>query len=134
MNPNDAELVDVFTRQVGGAVSDESLPVDEDFEVVAEVEAGQALFNLGAQFTTNIVIRDITANDDIPADPAAGFSGQTSSADWPTQAHTFVYTVAVAGLAGRENHICEVQSFLTVGIGTPNVSFATSPMFILRAP
>jgi len=132
MNANDAAVVSVYTRRVGSAIADEILAVNEDFEVVVEVEAGQALFNLGAHFETDIIVRDISDNNDIQATPA-GFSGNTSSADWPTQAHEFVYTVAAADLAGRENDICEVQSYLTIGAAAPNVSFETSPKFILRA-
>ena len=116
MNANDAAVVNVFTRRVSGAIADEIL---------------SALFNMGADFDTNIIVRDITANDDITATPA-GFSGSTDSADWPNQPQEFVYTVSAANLTGRENHICEVLAYLQVGVSSPNVSFETSPKIILR--
>lgn len=133
MGPNDAELVRVFTREVGAAIADVTFPVVDDFEVVVEVEAGSAIFGGGTQYETGIVLRDKTAGSVIPTTPAGfgpeGMDG--AGANWLNQANQFVYTVAATDLAGRENHICEVLAFLKVRVTDPDVSFATSPYFII---
>lgn len=133
MGPNDAELVRVFTREVDAAIADVTFPVTEDFQVVVEVEAGSAIFGGGTQYETGIVLRDKTTGSVIPTTPASfgpeGMDG--AGANWPSQANQFVYRVAAADLAGRENHICEVLAFLKVRVTDPDVSFATSPYFII---
>ena len=134
MGPNDTELVRVFTANTGATIGDVTFPVNADFEVRVDAEAGSAIFASGAAFQTNIVLRDITANNDIPFAPAAGFSGGLNSAAFATAAKTFTYTVAAAGLAGRENHICEARAFLNVGVTNQDSSFALSPTFLLTAP
>jgi hypothetical protein len=134
MGPNDTELVRVYTREAGRTIADLTLPVTADGEVVVQAEAGSAIHSTGAQFDTNIVVRDLTANDVIAANPAAGFSGQMKKAAWPNLDQEFVYTIPAANLTGRENHLCQVITFLTVGIG-PNqdASFAESALFIVTA-
>jgi hypothetical protein len=134
MGPNDAEVVRVFTQRAGATIADVTFPVNADFTVVAEAEAGSALHGSGAQFSTNIVVRDITANTNIPHAPAAGFSGGLASAQWPNFDQTFRYTVASADLAGREDHLCQVLTYLTAGVNNPDTSFAVSNLFLLTAP
>jgi hypothetical protein len=129
--PNDADVVRVFTNEVGEAFADVALPVNADFEVTVEAEAGSALLAGGDQFETNIVVQDITANNNIPSAPAAGFSGQIGSAAWPNANQTFRYRVAAADLAGRENHVCQALAWLAVGLNNQDVSFVQSANFIL---
>lgn len=126
--PMDAELVRVFTREAGGTIGDETLSVAADFEVAVEAEAGSAVHGAGTQYETNVVVRDITKNDNIAATPAAGAAGSTGDAAWPSQAQTFTFKVAKAGLTGRENHICQALAYLRVG---QDSSFAPSALFIL---
>ncbi|MDX1522733.1 MAG: hypothetical protein R3264_13985 [Anaerolineae bacterium] len=147
MGPNDAELVRVFTREVGGAIADVTFPVADDFEVVVEVEAGSAIFGGGTQYETGIVVRDKMAGDTIQATPQlasgagvpanpAGFGPEGmagAGTEWLSQANQFVYKVEAAALGGRENHICEVMAFLKVRVTDPDVSFAISPHFIITA-
>jgi hypothetical protein len=132
---NDAELVRVFTRRVGGAVGDVSFPSNADFQVVVEAEAGSALHGSGAQFLTNIVVRDITDNVNIASAPAVGFSGSMGGADWPNLDATFVFTVAAADLgAAKENDVCQVVAFVKAGVVNPDTTFALSPYFMITAP
>jgi hypothetical protein len=132
MGPNDVDLTRVFTREPGTTVADSSIRVATGLEIVVEAEAGTALFGTGAQFFTNIVVRDITANNNIAATPGGGFGpAAMSSAAWPAVDHQFVYSVSAASLAGRQDHICEVLAFLKVGTINPDVEFATSTLFIL---
>jgi len=134
MGPNDTELVRVYTREPGDTVADLTLPITANGEVVIEAEAGSTIHGTGAQFETNVVVRDLTANSVIATTPAAGFNGQLNTAAWPAFNQQFVFTIPTANLAGRANHCCQVLAFVTVGIG-PNqdVSFAESPVFILTA-
>lgn len=134
MGPNDAEMVRVWTRDPAvPTIADVTLPVATNFEVVVECEAGTALHGSGAQFSTNIVIRDITANNNIAANPAAGFSGAMATAAWQNYAKQFVYTLPAANLAGRQNHVCQVLAYLQVGVVNPDVSFASSPLLIITS-
>ena len=135
MGPNDAELVRVWTREVGGTIGDETFPHNAAFEVVVEAEAGLAIFNSGAQFQTGLVVRDLYDNTFITVGPPNSFNGSLNSPAWATRAKQFVYTVPAASLGNaRLNHVCEVVAHLVIGVATPDVSFAVSPMFIITAP
>ena len=131
MSPNDVELVRVYTKEIGGKISDTTLPVSSDFEVIVAAEAGSTIHSRGAQFLTNILVRDLSANDIIPAIPAQALSGAMSSSAWPELYRALQYKVNKADLAGRENHVCQVIAFLNVGVNDPDVSFALSPFSIL---
>jgi hypothetical protein len=130
----DTELVRVFTNEVGEAFADLAFAVNQNFEVTVEGEAGSSPLAQGVQFNTNIVVQDVTANNNIPANPAAGFSGQIGSAAWPNANQKFTYTVNSADLAGRENHLCQVIAWLTTGLNNQDVSFSTSPYFLITNP
>ena len=67
MSPNDVELVRVYPKETGGKISDTTLPISSGFEVIVEAEAGSAIHSSGAQFLTNILVRDLSANGKIPA-------------------------------------------------------------------
>ena len=131
MGPNDAELVRVFTANPGDTIADITFPITADFQVRVDAEAGSAIFSTGAAFQTGLVLRDITANNDIPFTAAGAVSGSLNSAAWLAKAQTFVYTVATGDLAGRANHICEARSFLGVGVNNQDSSFVASPPFLL---
>ena len=131
MSPNDVELVRVYTKEIGGKISDTTLPVSSGFEVIVEAEAGSAIHSSGAQFLMNILVRDLSANDIIPATPTQAVSGAMSSSAWPELYRALQYKVNKADLTGRENHVCQVIAFLNVGVNNPDVSFAVSPFSIL---
>jgi hypothetical protein len=131
MSPNDVELVRVYTKELGGKISDTTLAVSSGFEVIVEAEAGSAIHSSGAQFLTNILVRDLSANDIIPATPTQAVSGAMSSSAWPELYRALQYKVNKADLTGRENHVCQVIAFLNVGVNNPDVSFAVSPFSIL---
>jgi hypothetical protein len=131
MSPNDVELVRVYTKEPGGKISDTTLPVSSGFEVIVEAEAGSAIHSNGAQFLTNILVKDLSANDIIPATPTQPGSGVMSSSAWPELYRAIEYKVNTADLTGRENHVCQIIAFLNVGVTNPDVSFAVSPFSIL---
>ncbi len=140
---NDFDLVRVFTRAVGGATAETALPFNANFEVVIEVEAGQALLNGGGQFAVALVVRDLTtgANFAVTATPSGtaqtpnvGAPANLASAAWPIQAVQFVYTTQNPPGAATENDFCEALASIRVGVNNPDVEFATSPLFILIRP
>ncbi len=139
---NDFDLVRVFTRAVGGTTAETALPFNANFEVVLEVEAGQALLNSGAQFSTGLVVRDLTTGANFAAGatpsataatPAIGVNANLASPAWPIQAVQFVYTVNAPG-AATENDFFEVLASVRVGVNNPDVEFASSPLFIMIRP
>ena len=145
MHPNDAKLANVYTREEKTTISDRSFSVAHPFEIILEVEAGSTIFNDGVSYHIGFVLQDLTANTtNIPLEPttgpwsaqvgpAVGFAGSMGTGPWSAQASKFLYTVAAADLANRVDHICQVVAFLRVGSGRePNVSFASSPLFLLH--
>ena len=131
---NATEMTRVFTNEVGEAFADLAFTVNKNFEVTVEAEAGSAILEGGLQFNTNIVVQDVSANNNIPANPAAGVSGQVGGPKWPNSNQKFTYTVNSADLAGRENHLCQVVAWLTIGLKNQDISFSTSPYFVLTNP
>ena len=137
---NDFDLVRVFTRAVGGATAETALPFNANFEVVLEVEAGQALLATGAQFAVGLVVRDLTTGANFAAIPSTGSNtpavtanANLSSTAWPVQNVQFLYTVNAPG-AATENDFFEALASVRVGVNNPDVEFATSPLFIMIRP
>ncbi|NJP92028.1 hypothetical protein HCN51_21620 [Nonomuraea sp. FMUSA5-5] len=131
MGPNDAELVQVYTRNVGKTIADVTFSSTADFEVVVEVEAGDAMFSAGAEYTVDIVVRDLTANDTIPFTPGR-IKDNLGKPTWPKEDNAFVFTVQAANLASRKGHLCEVHGYLLVGIRNFDSSFARSRTFLIQ--
>lgn len=135
MGPNDAQLVRVFTREAGGAVSDTTAASGSDFEIVVEAEAGLALHSYGGQYEIGIVVRDLTTSTSIHTDTLKDLFGK---ANWPVGklAKQFVFTLPATKLTdAMSTHILEVIGYLKVGgVGTlpADVSFEKSPMFIIE--
>jgi hypothetical protein len=140
VGPNDVELVRVFSKEKSADIADITFAIDDDFDLVVEAEAGEAIHSAGAQFRLFLVLRDVTLNDNVlPVNPKAGTNtppletpaNMTSSA-WPSQPRKFEYTVRAAAVAGRANHVCQAIAFLTVGAaGKRDASFGKSPYFML---
>ena len=145
MYPDDAQLSRVFTRDVGGPVEDQTFAISADFEVVVEVEAGSTIFGNLATYGIGVAVIDysfdataiqnITPNTGVPPNAFVGFQGPSAmgSPPWATQAAQIVFTVHAADLAGRVDHMCQAYAVLRAGGGAePQVSFATSPFFLLH--
>ncbi|MCZ6900829.1 MAG: hypothetical protein O7F74_11380 [Bacteroidetes bacterium] len=133
MGPNDAELLRVYTREVGGTIGDISIPFNEDIEIVVEVEAGSAIFDSRAQFKVGVIVRDLSDNTIIPT--AGEISGALGDEGWETESPQFTFTISSTNLgAAKENHVCEVITYSLIGIATGDASFARSPLFIITAP
>ncbi|QYC38394.1 hypothetical protein Nocox_03830 [Nonomuraea coxensis DSM 45129] len=131
MGPNDAELIQVYTRGLGKTIADVTFDSSTDFEVVVETEAGTALFGLGGAFTVDIVVRDLTANDNIPYTPGP-IKDTLGKPTWPAEGNSFVFRVRSADLATRKGHLCEVHAYLLVGISNFDSSFGRSRTFLIQ--
>jgi len=135
MGPNDAQLVRVFTREAGGAISDETAKSGSAFEIVVEAEAGYALHSTGGKYDFGIVVRNLTTSSSIHTDTLSGLFGD---ANWPADklANQFVFTLPAAMVtAALAKNIFEVIAYLMVGgvgAGSPDASFAKSAMFIVH--
>lgn len=144
MFPDDAQLSRVFTRDVGDVVEDQTFSIASDFEVVVEVEAGSTIFSLPASYSISVAVIDYSLDataiqnitpQGVPPNVFVGFlAGFTNAVPWATQAAKIAFTVHTADLAGRADHQCQAYASLRVGGGAePQVSFATSPFFLLHA-
>jgi hypothetical protein len=131
MGPNDVDLARVFVRERGTIVGDDSIPAGRGVEIVVEAEAGSTIHGGGTQFLTSIVVRDLSANNNIPFTPPNYNGTMATTPAWPNFDRQFVFEVAPAALAGREDHLCEVLAFVKAGLVNPDVEFATSYTFIL---
>ena len=67
MNPNDARIRRIYTREAGGAIVDDSLDVTVDNELVIEWEAGAVINSLAVDLDLHYVTRDISANANVAA-------------------------------------------------------------------
>lgn len=79
MNPNDAKLMSVYTRETNGSIPSDCLRVsgapdgeNVSFEVVVEARAGWVLGNSGAPYVLSLVAFDITLGHN--AEPCAAFT------------------------------------------------------------
>jgi NAD dependent epimerase/dehydratase family enzyme len=130
MGPNDAEIVRVYTREKSGTVADVTLDSGSDAAVVVEVEAGSTVFGLGAQYSSGLVIKDLTNGTNIPFTPAS-VSGTLTAAPWSNQAQSFTYTITAADLAAHKGSICQIYAYLLVGVKDFDASFVESPLFLI---
>lgn len=127
--PNDANMLNTYTRDVGAPVSNNVLSITSDFQVVVEAEAGNAIFGGGTAYETGIVVNDSSNHETIHEESVG--PGNMGDANWPIQKTEFVYTVPQAALAGRANHVCVVIGWLKARVAEQDVSFQSSPQFIL---
>ena len=140
MGPNDAEVRSGFTREVGGAISDDTFPSGTQYEVVVEAEAGDAIHGGGGPYAVSMVVRDLTASNTVNTQ---NLTGNFGDANWPAPppntnlAKEFSFTIP-APPAALEGHILEVLASLSVGgvgpLQPPDVSFATSGSYLIHAP
>ena len=137
MGPNDVELVRVFTRQPAGATADVTFAVNQPFQIIVEAEAG-ATYMLGgalvnATYLVGVTVRDLTDGSIIQVPAPIDASG-TIPATWTNvQARSFTFNVAAQPT--KADHCLEVLAFLRVlppATIIPDVSFVTSPLFIIH--
>lgn len=132
MGPYNAELVRVFTREIGAVIADVTFPSNAAFEAVIDCKAGAAIHDMGARFEIKIDVIDFSAMVSIVSSVvvAAGF---LSDAGWPAQAQQFVFPIAAPG-DFNEGHIWKVFASLKIGVTHPQTSLAESELFLIISP
>ncbi len=130
-NANDVELVRAFVRPVGGTIGEETIKDNQPFEVVAEVEAGTALFNIGGPYKILGVVQDENTGA-VVATPSV--SGTFGTAPWTTPAAVIPLPPVPAQGTGKDNHIYEATVVLVVGARDPNVDFTEDVLFVITTP
>ena|SRR6266571_1159457 len=139
-NPNDADLVRIYTREAGGTIAATTPHVSiggHSFEVVVEAEAGSVLGGSSQPYTISLVAFDLTAG----ANPGAPFNVSTAGEHfdavsgnisvWPSYEEKFTITLTAAQAAAVTNHILQYTVALASGGSNPVTSFAQSPLLIL---
>ncbi len=128
-NANDVELVRTFVRPVDGTVGEETINNNQRAEVVVDVEAGKALFNIGGPYRILGVVKDENTGTAITTPSRAGNFGD---ANWPKPAATIKLTPPIEAQGpGKNNHIYEATVVLVVGTGDPNVDFTDDVLFVI---
>ena len=132
MGPNNAELARVFTRRPKSTIADVTFEASGEIEIVLEGECGSTLLGLGSKYRVEILVRDITANDNIPFKVAGPTNGAFMDATWPQEDQAFVFHVEPAALAGRGGHLCQVYAYLLVGVRNFDADFKSSELFLIE--
>lgn len=126
---NEAELARVFTSSTGGAVSEESIASSQPFDIVAQAEAGQTLFNGGGPFKLIAVLRDLSNNTVITV-PGNPFTGTLRSTQWPNRTLEHHFALPAQG-ATRQDHIYKASVVLTIGVADPIVDAEESDLLVI---
>jgi hypothetical protein len=105
-----------------------------DAEVVVEVEAGSAVFLLGAQWHVGVTVKDLEGGV-IPfvLAPTAVLNGSLNAVPWNTQPATFRYTIKSSELTLHKGHLCQVYGYLLIGTVAPSydATFVESTPFLI---
>lgn len=134
MNANNARLVRITTRALGGSVPNE-LPLTSgkgnQFSVVVEGTAGRVLGRSGQPYMLEIVALDITAGAN-PHSEANHFTQRRleqfdATHGWPDKVS--IFTITLNDLAAVEGHLFRYYAILTSA--NHIVSFVESPVFLL---
>ena len=131
-----AQIVRVFTRNVGGTTSDETFPPATIVEVAMDVEARPAEIGSGIAFSVGAVAIDLsTLATAVPTPmgntPPYGATAHMGTPAWPAAHNQFVYQIA-AGF-GAANDICMVLVFLKVGAAAPFDAYFVSTFWMRTA-
>jgi hypothetical protein len=133
-NAQDAKLVRITTRALGGSVSNQ-IPLtggeDNRFEVVVEGIAGILLSTSSQPYSLDVVAFDISAGTN-PHSENNNFTQRRSEAfdavnGWPSKVATF--TVTLNDIAAVQGHLLRYYAILTSA--NQIVSFVESPLFLL---
>lgn len=133
-NAQNAKLVRVTTRALGGSVPDQ-MPLtsgrENQFDVVVEGIAGNLLSTSGQPYSLEIVAFDVSAGAN-PHSEGNNFTQERleefDAVDgWPSKVATF--TVTLNDIAAVQSHLLRYYAILTSA--NQIVSFVESPLFLL---
>jgi len=113
-------------------LSEQAIADNAKFQVVAEVEAGDAIFNtLTPPFNIQAVVTDKATGTII----TRNISGTVGNAPWDVQSASIALPSIPAQGAASDNHLYEVSAVLSVGAKNPEVEFAPEDVrFIVVKP
>jgi hypothetical protein len=105
-------------------LSEESIPDDHPFQVVAEVEAGETVFNVQQpDFHILAVVTDKTTGTVVATPSASGRVGQNGG--WTSQSASITLTPSIPKQGTtKDDHLYEVSAVLRLGARNPDVKFA----------
>jgi hypothetical protein len=128
-NANEAELARVYLTNSGGGVSEEAVPFNQPFRVVAEAEAGQTLFNGGGPYKLIMVLRDLSANPNSVAATSIQ-AGTLGAAPWSAPQLRFQFNVPAQG-ATKKDHLYRASVLMTIGNNDPIVDAEESELLVI---
>jgi len=134
-NANDAELVRVYPRNAGGVVAEETIPTNTAFEIVAESEAGSALFNGGGPYNLILTVEDLATSAVVHNANKAGFLHEAAAAagappNWSAQTFQFPFQVPAQAVV---DHPYEARVVMTVGAANKIAVHKASEVFVIVA-
>jgi hypothetical protein len=128
-SPNTVQFTDLKVTLVPPQgvtpLSEESIPDNLPFQVVAEVEAGDAVFKTQQpEFRILAVVTDKTTGTVVATPSAAGRVGDPNGS-WATQSAsiTLVPSLPKQGTP-KDDHLYEVSAILRLGASDPDVKLA----------
>ena len=123
-SPNTVQFTDLKVTLVSPPgvtpLSEESIPDNLPFQVVAEVEAGDAVFNTQQpDFRILAVVTDKTTGTVVATPSASGRVGGTS---WPSQLTSITLSPSIPAQGStKDDHLYEVSAVLRLGTRNPEV-------------
>ena len=133
---NECELASVYVRYTDtashGGISEESIKDNESFDLCLELEAGQTIYNSGAQFNLFVVLNDLSDNSTtVFKNSQAGSLGDPK---WQAMDTTFFWTIPVGSVPLVDDHVYQATGVMSVGRADPIVDSEQSPLFIVTQP
>lgn len=135
-NATDAELASVYVRYTDvtahGDNTEESIKDNQSFDLVLELEAGQAVFNSGAKYNLSVVLNDLfDSSKTIYSNTQGGSLGDTA---WQKPDVKFAWTIPAGSLPLVDDHVYQAIGVLSVGNADPIVDMEQSELFVVTQP
>lgn len=132
-NANDAELVRVYPRNAAGVVAEETIPTNIAFEIVAEAEAGLALFNGGGPYNLILTLEDLATSAIVRNDSKVGSLHEAAAAagqppNWSAQPFQFPFQIPAQAVV---DHPYVARVVMTVGAADKIVEHKQSEVFVI---
>ncbi|HKD89360.1 MAG TPA: hypothetical protein VKB62_12600 [Streptosporangiaceae bacterium] len=133
---NECELASVYIRYTDtashGGISEESIKDNQSFDLCLGLEAGQTIFNQGAQYNLFVVLNDLSdSSKTVYKNTQAGSLGDPK---WPAMDTTFSWTVPAGSISLADDHVYQAIGVMSVGKADPIVDMDQSALFIVTQP
>jgi len=133
---NQCELTSVYVRYTDitnhGGISEESIKDNQSFDLCLELEAGQTIFNQGAQYNLFVVLNDLSdSSRTVYTNTQAGSLGDPN---WQNMDTTFSWTVPPGSVPLADDHVYQATAVMSVGKHDPIVDAEQSRLLIVTQP